>query len=49
MGEFGSIYFLASIAWTLLGLQAYIMALTFKIAIVPLLFCFLKFTIWEHS
>ena len=30
--------FLASIAWTLLGLQAYIMALTFKIAIVPLLF-----------
>ena len=30
--------FLASIAWTLLGLLAYIMALTFKTAIVPLLF-----------
>lgn len=30
--------FLASIAWTLLALLAYIMALTFKTAIVPLLF-----------
>ncbi len=30
--------FLASIAWTLLGLLAYIMALAFKTAIVPLLF-----------
>ena len=30
--------FLASIAWTLLGLLAYMMALTFKTAIVPLLF-----------
>ena len=38
MGQFGSICFLDSIAWTLLGLLAYILALTFKKALVPLLF-----------